>query len=183
MREPTNADYVNLGVWKAALRGMETFRKDLCDATAAYRHFLFGNGADRSIDYERYLKGDPAGVELLHAVTNDFRVHAEIIGKDRTLFSVTGEPYVVGRGCFVRGPETENWQKTVGEHYLWVHANVLVSADAKGKIWYNADITLHMEDRYNFNPGQNDVATGIADAENRRFELTGLAKQYSNLVP
>jgi len=38
--------------------------------------------------------------------------------------------------------------------------------------------TLHAEDRYNFNPGMADIATGTPDSENIRFEITGLAHQY-----
>ncbi len=41
-------------------------------------------------------------------------------------------------------------------------------------------MTLHAEDRYNFNPGATDIATGIPDSANGVFELTGLAKQYMN---
>lgn len=43
-----------------------------------------------------------------------------------------------------------------------------------------ADITIHAEDRYNFNPGAKDIATGIPDSANGRFELCGLAHQYMN---
>ena len=39
-------------------------------------------------------------------------------------------------------------------------------------------MTLHAEDRYNFNPENADIATGVLDAENGRFELCGLAKEF-----
>lgn len=39
---------------------------------------------------------------------------------------------------------------------------------------------LHAEDRYNFNPGAHDIKTGIPDAANGVFEVTGLAQQYMN---
>lgn len=45
----------------------------------------------------------------------------------------------------------------------------------KQKIYFDAEITVHMEDRYNFNPGAADVATGILDETNDRFEIAGLA--------
>jgi hypothetical protein len=41
-------------------------------------------------------------------------------------------------------------------------------------------MTLHAEDRYNSNPDAADIATGPPDAENGRFEQTGLAHQYMN---
>lgn len=39
-------------------------------------------------------------------------------------------------------------------------------------------LTLHAEDQYNFNPGQNDIATGIQDEENGNFVIVGLAHGY-----
>jgi len=41
-------------------------------------------------------------------------------------------------------------------------------------------MTLHAEDRYNFNPGMHDIATGIPDSANGEFELSGLGHQYMN---
>lgn len=40
-------------------------------------------------------------------------------------------------------------------------------------------ITIMGEDRYNFNPGQQDIATGIPDSDNGRFEITGLGHQFT----
>lgn len=39
---------------------------------------------------------------------------------------------------------------------------------------------LHAEDRYNFNPDDADIASGVEDAENGRFEVTGLAHAYES---
>lgn len=39
---------------------------------------------------------------------------------------------------------------------------------------------LHAEDRYNFNPDNEDITTGIPDSANGRFEVTGLGHQYEN---
>lgn len=192
-REPTAADRAHLAKWIAKLEGSEALcnarfgkhidkcsNEDLSDANAAYRHFLFGNGADRTINYERYLESDPAAANLVPNLINDFREHAEVIGKDRTKFSVTSEPYTVGRGGIGPYPKTANWQKTLGAHFLWVSGDVDISADGNGKIWYEADLKIHVEDRYNFNPGSEDIATGTPDSENGVFEITGLAKQYMN---
>jgi hypothetical protein len=41
-------------------------------------------------------------------------------------------------------------------------------------------LILHAEDRYNFNPGDADIATQIPDSANGQFELTGLGHQYTN---
>jgi hypothetical protein len=195
LRDPTVVDRAHLLKWIAKLEGAEALcnartgqyvetcdREDLSDANAAYRHFLFGNGVDRTIDYERYLSGDPAARNLVPKVINDFRAHAEVIGQDRVKFSITSEPYLVGRGGFAPYPSTVNWQKTLGAHSLWVSGNVEVSSDGNTNIWYEAELTVHVEDRYNFNPGQHDIATGIPDSENGRFEVTGLGKQYMNFA-
>ena len=47
-----------------------------------------------------------------------------------------------------------------------------------GDTWFTLDMTLHAEDRYNFNPGQKDIATGIPDSDNGIFEITGLGNQF-----
>jgi hypothetical protein len=193
-REATEADRIQLAKWKAILLAAENActprtgkyfdtcnREDLTDATAAYRHFLYGGGASRVIDYERYLNGDPAAADLITKLINDFRVHTEIIGSNRSKYSITSTAYAIGPGGFARGPATANWQKTLGAHNLWVSADVTVSVDDKGQIWYDANLTLHMEDMYNFNPGQHDLATGIPDLANGTFEITGLAKEYVNV--
>lgn len=191
-REPTVADQIQLQKWIATLKGSELLcngstrsivpachDEDLTDANAAYRHFLFGTGTDRAIDYERFLKNDASGRALLPKIISDFEKHVTIIGKDRTMFSVTSDSYTVGDNGIAEYPATVNWQRTLGAHTLWVSANVSVSSSG-GKIIYDADIVVHMEDRYNFNPGAHDIATGIPDQDNGRFEITGLAHQYMN---
>jgi hypothetical protein len=74
-------------------------------------------------------------------------------------------------------PVTVNWQKALGGHYIWMSADVEVSVEGRT---FNMSLVVHAEDRYNFNPGQSDIASGIPDAANGRFEVTGLAKQYMN---
>ena len=37
-----------------------------------------------------------------------------------------------------------------------------------------------MEDRYNFNPNQQDIGSGAKDAENGAFEMNGWATDYMN---
>jgi hypothetical protein len=191
--QPSLADRAQLVKWKAMLVASEALcdarsgkhidkcnGEDLTDANGAYRHFLYGNGTDRTIDYERYIKGDPSGGELIPKLMADFQTHAAIIGKDRVRFSVTSESFSVGHGGIAPYPGTANWQKTLGAHFIWVSADISVSANSKGLIAFDADVTIHVEDRYNFNPDATDVATGIPDSANGRFEITGLAKQYTN---
>lgn len=192
-REPTAADRVQFAKWVAMLEGSELLcskgsagvisacrGEDLSDANAAYRHFLFGKGADRTLNYERFLADDPSGRKVIPSIMQELQRHAEIIGKDRMKFSITSKAFAVGNSGVAPYPETENWQKAIGAHNLWVSADVSVSANKAGELHYTADVQIHMEDRYNFNPGQSDIATGIPDSANGTFEITGLAKQYMN---
>lgn len=39
-------------------------------------------------------------------------------------------------------------------------------------------VTFYMEDMYNFNPGQADIASGTPDAVNGRFAELGWAKEF-----
>jgi hypothetical protein len=180
-RDPTASDRIALAKWVAKLEGAEAFRPDLADATAAYRHFLFGNGADRVISYQRYIDNDPSGRRTLISIEGDFKYHAEKIGQNRDSFEITGDPYAVGSSPELPYPRTENWQKAIGAHFVWLSGKIRIEHDTKsGKDRYIADIVIHMEDRYNFNPGAKDIATGIPDSDNGRFEITGLAQQYTN---
>ena len=152
----------------------------MADATAAYRHFLDGNGEDRTISYIDYLKDDPAGRRSLQSIIQDFTEQVEVIGKNRENFRVTSEVYAIGSDSHsFPYPETENWQKTLGGHVVWVSADVKIRyRPSIDEDWYEAQVTIHMEDMYNFNPGQSDMETGIPDSENGRFEITGLGHQY-----
>ena len=83
-REPTAYDRLQLAKWIAMLEGSEALcnaqtgkimpqchGEDLADANAAYRHFLFGKGADRTILYERFVENDASGKTLLPNLIND----------------------------------------------------------------------------------------------------------------
>lgn len=41
------------------------------------------------------------------------------------------------------------------------------------------DLKIHELDRYNFDKGKKDIASGNPDNENGRFELLGLAKSFT----
>lgn len=192
-RPPTVSDRMKYAQWVAMLEGSEAlcsrgtsaiappcFGEDLSDANAAYRHFLYGKGADRMINYERFLLDDAAGRQVIPNILNDFRLHIEVIGHDRVKFSVTSEAYTVGNNGIAPYPTSVNWQRALGAHYVWVSADVSVSTDADSHIHYTANVTFHVEDRFNFNPGQQDIASGIPDSANGIFEITGLAQQYMN---
>ncbi|WP_426212623.1 hypothetical protein [Massilia sp. TWP1-3-3] len=193
-RAPTKADAFSRAKWKAKLNGAEATCgpitgplnplcnfEDQTDATAAYRYFWEGKGKDRwAISYEKYLRSDPSALNLVGQLVNDFIGHIEVIGKNRTTFQVVSGQYAIGEEGFAPYPATVNWQRAIGAHILWVSATVTASV-RKQKIEYAAEMTIHMEDRYNFNPGGTDIGSGtIKDEENGAFEMNGWANSYMN---
>lgn len=193
-REPTMKDYIELAKWKAVAFGADILcdsstgkkidkchREDLTDAVEAYQHFLSGGGKARHIEYERYITRDPSGEKVIPAIVDDFQVEVKRLSINRQKFSVTSTEYSIGgKNRVAPYPSTTNWQKALGAHSIWVSADINVTATADGLLRFSADLVFHMEDMYNFNPGEKDEATGIPDAENGRFEITGLAHQYMN---
>jgi hypothetical protein len=179
---PTASDRLALAEWRAKLEAAEAFRPDLADATAAYRHFLYGLGKDRSFSYERYVHNDSSGKQALQSILDDLKYQVEVIGHNRDRFQVTSDAYAIGGpDPAFPYPATENWQKAIGAHYAWVSAEVAVHTDPDDlRDVFEATVTIHAEDKYNFNPGAQDIATGIPDSANGRFEITGLAHQYTN---
>jgi hypothetical protein len=194
-RSPTEADYMALLKWRAMLEGAEILRPDLTDALACYRHFLEGEGKTRSFQYERYVTSDQSGqVTLRNAILEFQQVSVRLwqqAGKPLT-FALTGpmipcgindkkkRPYLASHFPY---PATENWQKAIGSHVIWLSGEIAVSHDPRMSPpdYFRGHMTLHAEDRYNFNPGDHDIATKIPDDENGRFEMTGLAHQYDNV--
>ncbi len=77
-------------------------------------------------------------------------------------------------------PKTENWQKAIGAHIFWISADIHAEKTRTGKISFETVMTTNIEDMYNFNPSQKDIATGIPDSENGRLATSGLARQYLN---
>lgn len=179
-RSPTVSDYAALAKWKIKLEAAESLRPDLAEACQAYRHFLEGMGRPRTFSYEMYVLNDESGrVTLANAMLDIQDGVEEIWEKNKTLkkFSVTGGQISCGSDSLFPYPATENWQKAIGGHIIWLSGTVDV-LDQKGEIWFELHMTLHAEDRYNFNPGQNDIATGIPDSDNGIFEITGLGNQF-----
>jgi hypothetical protein len=197
-RSPTAADRRHYRMWQGRLEAMEAVqgvpllpKNDIPDALAAYRHFLTGHGADRYFSYERYVANDTSGrttlqSAILEAMSAAWDLHGSEVpvgtnGREGS-FRFTGS--AIGCGGTNAGypyPATENWQKAIGAHSIWISGDVEVkpergSSDSRFKLTF----VLHAEDRYNFNPGAKDIATGIPDDDNGVFEVTGLAKQYMN---
>jgi hypothetical protein len=217
-RDPTWADHFERAKWIAKLEAAELLRPDLVDGTAAYRHFLFGNGAERDIQYGRFLANDSSGATVLASALEDTRQAAlerhdrDVAGATPTegtrTYQIRTNPISVTDGdARYPYPATENWQKAIGAHSIWIEATVTVTvtrvrdagseplpggvpAEGSGSSTdsgpptfsrhFHVEMTIHAEDMYNFNPGATDIATGTPDSANGRFELTGLGHEYLN---
>lgn len=186
--EPTIVDRAALVKWIAKLRGAQLLRPDLVDATNAYEHFLFGGGAEWSFSYDRFVAADASGKKVLESVVDDLvrgalDVHDTMLvatpASPRTdSFQLTSTAVSVGSPGRYPYPATENWQKAIGGHVVWAHAKVTAVTEPSLTRTFTALLTLLAEDMYNFNPGAKDIATGVPDSENGRFEITRLAHEF-----
>ncbi len=175
--------------WQNRQRMVKECGGNLPDANLALRNFLFGKGKSRTVDYERYLRDEDSGGGLApgtHGVVRDivadFIPHAEAIGLNRQQFSITSKNmYAIGgiKSAFTKGPSVWNWRRTLGSHVIWISASVTVQAAANGMhMKYDAQLTFHIEDIYNFNPKDNDGLLNIRDEEGGKLELSGLGTQF-----
>ena len=191
-RAPTIEDRLLLAKWIGILEAAEAVRPDLVDGTTAYRHFLFGGGVRRTLNYERFVQNDSSGQRILGSAIEDvttaaLRFHLQRLpftptGTTRDSFRFQSEVISVG-GTDQRYPypATENWQKAIGAHYIWIDATTNVTVNpAQDTRVFAIQMTIHMEDMYNFNPGAADIATQTPDADNGRFEQCGLGREYLN---
>jgi hypothetical protein len=201
-QEATWGDYWERAKWIAKLEAAELLRPDLVDGTSAYRHFLFGKGRKRDIHYQRFINNDTSGARVFQSIVEDARFaaikkHDAVAGADpkvgKTSFKLKTGRIGVGNDGRYPYPATENWQKAIGAHSLWMELDVTVTVkEVPGKgppdmcvpptleRTFDVKITTHVEDMYNFNPGMSDIATGTPDSANGRFEITGLGHEYLN---
>lgn len=192
-QEPSMSDYLALLKWKVMLEGAEALRSDLADASTAYQHFLDGEGQPKTFSYDRYVMNDNSGrltlrnaiLEAQHAAIDLWKSNG-----NPTNFSFTGPAIPCGsnsssvqhsalRSNFPY-PATENWQKAIGAHTIWLSGDVSVQKNSVNinHTEFKMNMTLHAEDQYNFNPGMKDIASGIPDDENGRFVVVGFAHGY-----
>jgi len=193
-RGPTVAEHLQYQWWVGKLEVAEAAQNvpfmphnDISDALAAYRHFLQGTGADRWFSYERYVANDSSGRATLDNAVADaqggaWNLYRGSCKDDKgTEFEMISSALAANSGSTAFPyPSTENWQKAIGAHNFWICAKVQASGPCASPR-FEMLMTLHVEDMYNFNPGAADIATGIPDAANGIFEVTGLAKQYLNV--
>lgn len=175
---PTPNDYINWAKYKTLLSGAKLLGH-LDNGIKAYEHYLYGKGEDWHFSYGEFINEDANGRIAFDNILSDVQKNIEIVGQGRSEFNITSNPYIIGGGDpRFPYPSTENWQKAIGAHQVWVSANVEISANTTGNKVYTMEITYHAEDRYNFNPGASDIATGALDRDNGRFEVLGWAHPF-----
>ncbi|TDD02300.1 hypothetical protein E1292_23775 [Nonomuraea deserti] len=166
--KPTLDDYKSWFKWRAMLRGGELKREDLKDGLAVYEHYLNGSGEDFEVDFERAYKEDRDIRDSVDYAVEDAKSEAMRLHKEsgQSHFRMTG-------GLSSGNSDTENWQKTLGSYTQWGSADVRVEGGRA-----TMEITVHAEDRYNFNKGAHDIATDKPDDANGRFETLGWARSF-----
>jgi hypothetical protein len=163
-------DHLNKIEWLTKLRAAQ-IAGHLPDGTAMYEHYWKNTGEPKEFDYEKAYDDDAgvrAGVDL--EIARAQAAAEELIRAGNTDFTMTGQGSNVSKDYY---PQTENWQKAIGGYQAWSHGDVHVNGDT-----VTMEITVRGEDRYNFNGGQNDIATGAPDNENGRFTEIGWAKPF-----
>lgn len=165
---PTSADR-----WNYVYYGMGGFLRqaDIPDGARAYLHYRDKSGADLQVDYQKAIDED-IGIkiaydkQIINVLQAINRMHD---GAEQTFTFYSNESPLVGK------PTTENWQKALGGHRIWSTGTVTYDETA---CLLSAEITTEMEDFYNFNKGQVDIATGLPDNDNGRMEVLGWAKSF-----
>ena len=192
-QSPNDTDRAHKEVWVAILGFAMQRKPELKDATAAYKHFLVdNNGAPLTIRYEGFLTEDANGQTVLKSAVDDTR--AGILDLFDAKFpkppattktdklQATSEAVSVGRALpdfRYPYPASENWQKAIGGHALWISAAATIASDQVARLRkVEIIMTLHAEDMYNFNPNGVDIATATSDLENGRFEIVGLGTEF-----
>jgi hypothetical protein len=179
-RKPAFDDFVALMKWDAKVSAAEILRPDLIDATQAYRNFLSATGSPMVFDYEKFVREDRAGKTIVESSIEDAIAAALEFsdGSGKTEFTMQTAGIGIGpKNRRFPYPGTENWQKAIGAHVIWIEADVKVKVEDK-KRHFEILLTIRAEDRYNFNPRNADIATGIPDSDNGRFEQCGLGKEF-----
>lgn len=190
-RPPKFADYLELYKWLSMLEAAEALRPGLSDGIAAYRHYHEGEGKPRIFSYERYLMNDESGRVTLRNAILDAQDAAITLWHDHRMpnkFIFTGPPIPCGTyspkfpnvGANFPYPSTENWQKAIGAHVIWLSGNVTVKTISNISLppEFTMTMVIHAEDQYNFNPGETDIATGLPDDANGMFVVVGFAHGY-----
>lgn len=168
--QPTAGDYASWAKWQSKLRGAQVLRPDLDDATEVYANYMSGSGRQMELDYEEAYREDENVRKSIDSEIETAKLEIE------RLYFETGQTrfeFNSGHTPATHYPSTENWQKTIGAHFLWADGKAAIDGDR-----ITMKIHVNFEDMYDFNPNENDVKTGAPDNENGRFKELGWADRF-----
>lgn len=168
--QANRGDYLSAAEWRAKLAGAQALRPDLADATRAYAHYWGNTGDTLQVNYTRAFQSDTGVRNNVNAeiARTAAAVDTMAAGQGSGTFSITGPARTAPNY-----PTTENWQKAIGGYQQWSSADVSVQGNQ-----VSMRVTVHMMDRYNFNRGQADIASGAPDNANGRFTELGWARPF-----
>ncbi len=159
----SNAKYWS-GIFYYETRGLAP------DGVRAYRHYRDATGTDLSVDYDKAIKEDSLIAQNVQDEIDAVKAAVKQLhdGKE-------GSFQFYSLKARLANSVTENWLKALGGHRIWSTGTVTYTTSP---CQLKVDITIEMEDFYNFNNKQKDVHTGLPDNENGRFAVLGWAKPF-----
>lgn len=167
--QATWRDRANWAKYGTLLNLAEKFNH-LPDGSRAYRHYRQATGTDLVVSYNRAIRGDRlisrGFYDELADAQGDIEREHDGQAQHFSIYSTSAR---------LVDSDTENWQKALGGHRIWGTGTVQYDP---ATCEYVMEIEVEMEDFYNFNKGQADIATGLPDNENGRFEVLGWAKSF-----
>ena len=156
------------------------------DAVQAYRHYRNGNGVDYKVNYEKAYNEDSSIKQHVDYAIKEAQQEAErLYDETQTLSFSMYSDAENANGSYAA---TENWQKTLGGYMIWGDGDVEVNASSTSSQatgCFTMVININALDRYNFNRGESDMASGLPDDHNGRFVIFGWAhsfKAYGSLT-
>ncbi|MBE6474929.1 MAG: WXG100 family type VII secretion target [Actinomyces succiniciruminis] len=167
--EATQEDLKQWLKWEAMLRGGQMLRPDLDDSLPMYEHFRDASGTPMTFDLEEGYREDASIRNEIDGEMNEVVAAANELAQN----GYTDTEFHSQNKTNSYTPVTENWQKTVGGYTYYSDSNLKVEGDT-----ITVTTTITARDRWNFNEGEADIATGTPDSVNGRFEELGWAQSF-----
>ena len=165
--QATQEDYDNWRKWKimqlAAAGVLQHY-----DSADFYGHFRENTGTPKTFDYEKAYRDDAA---IRNYVNSD--LNASLQAANEAVMAGQTDVTLYSPKHSVPNPATENWQRTIGGHTMYTNTDVTVEGNT-----VTATVTVYARDKWNFNRGESDMASGTPDAVNGRFEELGWGKSF-----
>lgn len=167
--QATQEDYENWYKWELYRQGAGWVLQH-SDSYDFYGHFRENTGTPKTFDYEKAYRDDAA---IRNYVNTD--LNASLQAANEAVMAGQTDVTLYSPKHSVPNPATENWQRTIGGHTMYTDTDVTVKGDT-----VTATVTVYARDKWNFNRGMSDQASGTPDAVNGRFEELGWAKSFES---